>query len=195
MSSYGRARVKQAIRNMLILSRDYGRRLSLLVKQRPRLAQEPPARDQQVEKLRSRLEKERQEVKRLNREVRRLKHLVGRPPVGEVRLLRRLDPISVRFGFERGQPIDRYYIENFLARHTEDIRGRVLEIRENVYTQRYGGERVDVSDVLDVAEDNRRATIHADLTRADHVPPDAFDCIICTQTLHFIYDVCSAIQT
>ena len=71
----------------------------------------------------------------------------------------------------------------------------MLEIRENSYTRRYGGERVHVSDVLDVAEDNRRATIHADLTRADHVPSDAFDCIILTQTLHFIYDVRLATQT
>jgi SAM-dependent methyltransferase len=71
----------------------------------------------------------------------------------------------------------------------------VLEIRENVYTQRYGGERVEVSDVLDIAEDNRRATIHADLTRADQVPSNAFDCIILTQTLHLIYDLHSAIQT
>jgi SAM-dependent methyltransferase len=106
-----------------------------------------------------------------------------------------LDPISATFGFERGQPIDRYYIENFLARQADDIRGRVLEIRENVYTRRFGGERVEVSDVLDVADDNRRATIHADLTRADHVPSDAFDCVILTQTLHVIYDVRSAAQT
>jgi SAM-dependent methyltransferase len=186
--------VKQTIRNMLVRARDYARGLTLSVK-RPRSAQELPAREQQIERLKSRLEKERQEVKRLNREVKRLKRLVGRPPVGEVRLLRRLSPISPTFGFERGQPIDRYYIENFLARHAEDIRGRVLEIRENSYTRRYGGERVHVSDVLDVAEDNRRATIHADLTRADHVPSDAFDCIILTQTLHFIYDVRSATQT
>jgi SAM-dependent methyltransferase len=186
--------VKQAIRNMLVLPRDYAGRLTLPVK-RPRLAQELPARDQQVERLKNRLEKERREVKRLSREVRRLKQLVGRPPVGEVRLLRRLSPISDTFGFERGQPIDRYYIENFLARHTEDIRGRVLEIKDASYTRKFGGDRVTASDVLDVSEDNRRATIHADLTRADHVPSDAFDCIILTQTLHFIYDVHSATQT
>jgi predicted RNase H-like nuclease (RuvC/YqgF family) len=87
--------VKQAIRNMLILSRDYAQKLPLLVK-RPRLVEEFPAGGQQIERLKSRLERERQEVKRLNREVRRLKLLVGRPPVGEVRLLRRLDPISSR---------------------------------------------------------------------------------------------------
>ncbi len=121
----------------------------------------------------------------------------SRPPVGRVRFgsLRRLTPINRNFGWGRGGPIDRYYIEDFLARHTEDIRGRVLEIQDSSYTQRFGGDRVTTSDVLDVAENNRQATIHADLTRADHVPSDAFDCIILTQTLHVIYDVHSVART
>ena len=29
--------------------------------------------------------------------------------------LRRLAPVSKEFGFERGLPVDRYYIEKFLA--------------------------------------------------------------------------------
>jgi Methyltransferase domain len=123
---------------------------------------------------------------------------LGRPPVpGRVRFggLRRLTPISRNFGWERGGPIDRYYVEGFLARHSEHIRGRVLEIQDASYTRRFGGERVSTSDVLDVAEDNRQATIHADLTRADYVPSEAFDCIILTQTLHVIYDVHSVTQT
>jgi peptidoglycan/xylan/chitin deacetylase (PgdA/CDA1 family)/SAM-dependent methyltransferase len=117
--------------------------------------------------------------------------------VGRVRFgsLRRLTPINRNFGWDRGVPIDRYYIENFLARHTGDIRGRVLEIQDSSYTRRFGGDRVSTSDVLDVAENNRQATIHADLTRADHVPSDAFDCIILTQTLHVIYDVHSVART
>ena len=186
--------MKQERRKMLGLVRDYARGLARQIKQ-PGFAQQLQTREQQVKKLKRRLAKERREVQRLNREVRHQKRLVGRTPVGEVRLLRRLKPISLTFGFDRGQPIDRYYIENFLARHAEDIQGRVLEIRRNDYTRKYGGERVNVSDVLDVAEGNRRATIHADLTRADHVPSDAFDCIILTQTLHFIYDLRAAVQT
>ena len=118
-------------------------------------------------------------------------------PMDRVRLgiLRRVTPISREFGFDRGQPIDRYYIENFLARHADDIRGRVLEIKDASYTRRYGGNRVEQSDVLDVAEDNQQATIFADLTRADHIPSDTFDCIIFTQTLQLIYDMHSAIRT
>jgi SAM-dependent methyltransferase len=121
----------------------------------------------------------------------------GRPPVGQVDFgsLRRVNPISSQFGYDRGRPVDRYYIEDFLARHADDIQGRVLEIGDASYTREFGGKRVTVSDVLHVDEGNPQATIVADLTSADHIPSDTFDCIIFTQTLHFIYDVRSAIQT
>jgi SAM-dependent methyltransferase len=116
--------------------------------------------------------------------------------VGKVNLgaLRRVKSISYAFGLDRGQPIDRYYIENFLAHHAQDIQGRVLEIEDNSYTHKYGGSRVKISDVLHVQEGNPQATIVADLTRAERIPSDAFDCIIFTQTLQYIYDVRSAIS-
>jgi SAM-dependent methyltransferase len=122
--------------------------------------------------------------------------LTVRPPVGSVRFgdLRRLKPISRVFGFDRGLCIDRYYIENFLAKHAEDIRGHVLEIGDDTYTRRFGGDRVARSDVLHVQEGNPKATIVADLTCADSIPSDTFDCIIFTQTLQFIYDVRAAIR-
>ena len=103
--------------------------------------------------------------------------------------------ISNAFGVDRGQSIDRYYIENFLAHHASDIQGRVLEIEDNSYTLKYGGSRVKISDVLHVQQGHPQATIVADLTHAGHIPPDTFDCIILTQTLQYIYDVRSAILT
>lgn len=119
------------------------------------------------------------------------------PPVGQVRLgdLRRINPISIGWGLDRGQPIDRYYIENFLAHYSEDIQGRVLEIADNSYTLRFGGDRVTKSDVLHVMEDNPKATIVGDLTDAPQIPSDTFDCFILTQTLQYIYDVRSAVKT
>ena len=118
------------------------------------------------------------------------------PPVGWVRFgtLRRLQPISRVFGLDRGLPIDRYYVENFLGAHAEDIRGNVLEIGDDTYTRKFGGNRVTKSDVLHVSEGNPKVTIVADLTKADHVPSNTFDCIIFTQTLQFIYDVRAALQ-
>jgi SAM-dependent methyltransferase len=117
------------------------------------------------------------------------------PPVGFVRFgsLRRLQPISRVFGFDRGLCIDRYYIENFLAQHAEDIQGHVLEIGDDTYTRRFGGEGVVRSDVLHVWDDNPKATIVADLTCANHIPSDTFDCIIFTQTLQFIYEMRAAL--
>jgi len=76
-----------------------------------------------------------------------------------------------------------------------DIQGHVLEIGYDTYTKTFGGDRVTECDVLHVTEGNPKATIVADLTCANHLPPDTFDCIILTQTLQFIYDVRSALKT
>ena len=162
----------------------------------------------QVRLLQEALAEERERAGRLREQNRRLKRRVQgsgkgegrsghRRGVGGVRFgdLRRLEPISREFGLDRGRPIDRYYIERFIARHAEDISGRVLEIKDSSFTRKYGGGRVSKCDVLDIDEGNKRATIVADLTRAEDVPSDAFDCIICTQTLHFIYDIGSAFRT
>lgn len=119
------------------------------------------------------------------------------PSVGLVRLghLRRLTPISQAWGYDRGLPIDRYYIEQFLSVCAVDIQGHVLEVKDNSYTVKYGGDRVTKSDVLHKMEGNSRATIVADLTSAPELSADTFDCIICTQTLQFIYEVKAAIET
>jgi SAM-dependent methyltransferase len=138
--------------------------------------------------------------RRIRRRVRRVW-----PPVGFVRFgsLRRLTPISRRFGGDRGLPIDRYYIEHFLDRHggrseyvVGDIHGRVLEVGDAYYVHRFGDRsRIEQVDVLHVDESNPQATIVGDLTRPETVPRDAFDCVICTQTLLLIYDVHAAVGT
>jgi SAM-dependent methyltransferase len=119
-----------------------------------------------------------------------------RPPLGWVRFgnLRRTTPFSRSWGYDRGLPVDRYYIENFLASHAQDIRGHVLEIANATYTERFGGERVAKSDVLHLVEGNPEATIVADLTCAEQIPSDTFDSIILTQTLLLIYDVRAAVR-
>jgi hypothetical protein len=101
-------------------------------------------------------------------------------------------PVSEVWGFDRGTPVDRYYIEQFLTRHRDDIRGRVLEVKDSGYTRRFG---VDVRDsaVLDIDASNTQATVIADLSAADGVPGARFDCFILTQTLQFIYDTRAAL--
>lgn len=119
------------------------------------------------------------------------------PPVNAIHFgdLRRMAPISRKWGYDRGCPIDRYYIENFLKSHAGDIRGRVLEIKDDTYTRQFGGDGVARRDVADIDEGNRVATIIADLTFAPNLPSDAFDCIILTQTLQLIYDTRAALRT
>ena len=125
------------------------------------------------------------------------------PPVGWVRLgsLRRLTPVSRDFGFDRGLPVDRFYVDDFLRRHSGvvaygsgDIRGRVLEVGDDTYTRRWGSD-VEKADVLHVSDVNPQATVVGDLADGEGIPSDTFDCIICAQTLHVIYDVRAAIGT
>lgn len=117
-------------------------------------------------------------------------------PVGGVAFgdFRRLVPISALWGYDRGLPIDRYYIERFLGEQASDIRGDVLEVGDDAYTRRFGGGRVTRSDVLNL-DDLPGTTIRADLTSAPQVPSDRFDCIVFTQTLQLIYDVRAAVAT
>jgi len=128
---------------------------------------------------------------------RRLIRLTAWPPVGFVRMgsLKRTKPISKNWGFDRGRPIDRYYIESFLSSASDDIKGNVLEIGDNTYTKLFGGTKVTKSDVLHVMQNNPGVTIIGDLSNADHIPSETFDCFILTQTLQLIFDLDSAIKT
>ena len=120
---------------------------------------------------------------------RRLRRLIFPAWMGS---LRSTKPISSGWGFDRGQPVDRYYIDSFLKGHSQDIHGRVLEILNSDYTRRFGS-RIEQADILDIDPTNRQATIIADLAAADSISADSFDCFILTQTLQLIYNVKSAI--
>ena len=119
------------------------------------------------------------------------------PSPGGVRWgdLRRVTPISRHWGYDRGQPIDRYYIENFLETHSADVSGNVLEIGDDGYTRRFGGARVNKSDVLNFSEGVPGTTIVGDVCGAPQIPSDMFDCVIFTQTLQRITDPTAAIRT
>jgi SAM-dependent methyltransferase len=118
--------------------------------------------------------------------------LPGKASLGD---LDRTTPLSKAFGYDRGGPLDRYYIENFLAKNADAIRGRVLEIGDNEYTLRFGGNKVQQSDILHVDERNKSATFVGDLSDAPNLPDNSFDCIVLTQTLHLIYNHIDALKT
>lgn len=121
-----------------------------------------------------------------------VRRLYGRIAIGSGQF-NRSRPLSLEYGYDRGTPIDRYYIEGFLQAHADDIRGRVLEVGDDTYSRRFGGQRITRQDILHVQPGNPRATIVGDLADPRTLPTGAFDCIILTQTLHLVYDMAAAV--
>jgi peptidoglycan/xylan/chitin deacetylase (PgdA/CDA1 family)/glycosyltransferase involved in cell wall biosynthesis len=107
--------------------------------------------------------------------------------------LARTTPFSDCWGLERGQPVDRVYVEAFLERHAGDIRGHVLEVKDTGYTTRYGADRVTAKSVLDIDATNTAATIIGDLTVPDTLGDEQFDCVVLTQVLNVIADAKAAL--
>jgi SAM-dependent methyltransferase len=101
----------------------------------------------------------------------------------------RATPIARDWGFSRGTPVDRYYINGFLESCAADVRGDVLDVQEADNARRIGGDRVARVDVVDVDANNARATVVADLRCAPNVPSGSYDCIVLTQTLHLVDDM------
>ena len=97
-------------------------------------------------------------------------------------------PASRTFGYERGIPIHRYYVDRFFDAHAQRIRGRCLEFHDPGYVGRFGGGRPSRIDVLDLTTDNPYATLVADLTKPNDIPSDTFVCIVCVHVLHLVYD-------
>jgi glycosyltransferase involved in cell wall biosynthesis len=116
------------------------------------------------------------------------------PPVGWVDFgrLSNTRPISLNFGWDRGTPIDRYYIENFLADRAGNITGRVLEVGDDAYSRRYGSN-ISRQDVLHIDPHHAKATLLGDLTQPGVLPDEVFDCIILTQSLQLVFDLEKAV--
>jgi glycosyltransferase involved in cell wall biosynthesis len=108
--------------------------------------------------------------------------------------LRRDKPFSTVFGFDRGKPVDRHYVERFLQMHSADIRGRVLEIGDNKYTLQFGEDQVKTSEVLNRWR-SENGDYFADLSDGVGIPENSFDCIILTQTLHLCFELNAAVAT
>jgi len=103
-------------------------------------------------------------------------------------------PVSTSWGYDRGTPVDRWYIERFLAEQSADISGRVIEIKDSGYTDRFG-RGVTERAVLDVDADNPDVTHVADLADGEGLPSEAFDCFVLTQTLQYLFDLRAALAT
>ncbi|MGN0340399.1 MAG: methyltransferase domain-containing protein [Lachnospira sp.] len=96
-------------------------------------------------------------------------------------------PLSSKFGSGRGTPIDRYYIERFLEDNKNSITGDVMEIADNTYTYQFGNDLRDVK-CLHVNGWGKNA-IKGNLETGEGIVENSVDCLICTQTVQFIYEL------
>jgi len=107
--------------------------------------------------------------------------------------LRRLEPLSPHWGEERGLVVDRLFIERFLARHADDVRGRVLAYHDARYATRYGRHRLTACDVLDADATNPAATLVADLQHAPALASARYDCILAPHVVQLLDDPAAAL--
>ena len=137
------------------------------------------------------------EVSTVRTVAKNLRKLIQRPPVGKANLgdLRSTTPFSRAWGFHRGEPIDRYYIEKFMSEHRDSIAGACLEIGDTRYIDQFKNDAIQSIDVLHCAEGYPSVTIVGDLVDAPHIEADQFDCIICTQTLQYVSNPLAAVET
>lgn len=116
-------------------------------------------------------------------------------PASAYFLDRKLRPLSRNYGFNRGTPIDRYYIEKFIESESSRIKGVCLEIGDKRYATKYGDQRLSRCDVLDIHTSNRMANLHADLRdMTGVVRSQTYDCVILTQVLGMVDDYQAVIR-
>jgi SAM-dependent methyltransferase len=104
---------------------------------------------------------------------------------------RRLEPLDG--GAQRGTPIVRYYQAQFLDRYRSDIHGTCLEIGETTTIREYGGDAIVRADALDLSAHSPDVRVVADLSRADHVEADQYDCFVNQFTMTVVFDVEAAL--
>jgi hypothetical protein len=105
--------------------------------------------------------------------------------------LRRLEPLYG--GRVVGTPIVRSYWADFLERHRADVRGDALEIGTTTTIREYGAGRLRSSGAIDLARHSPEVSVVADLSRADGVSGERYDCFVIQFTMHVIADVEAAL--
>ena len=105
-----------------------------------------------------------------------------------------LEPISLKYGYDRGTPIDRSYIEDFILKYQHLIKGVCLEVHDTAYLKKYGGSNVTKADALDVDTSNGLANVFGDLRNLKGVVADnTYDCLVINHTLNLLDDIESGI--
>ena len=107
----------------------------------------------------------------------------------------RTSPISSCFGWDRGTPIDRFYIEKFFGENGDLISGKVLEVGDCSYSRKFSTSVVESFHVLQHAALGTDANaIIGDLTDRATLPANTFDCFICAQTFQYTFEIQKAAE-
>ena len=99
--------------------------------------------------------------------------------------IRRRAPFSTEFALERGLPVDRHYIAEFVGTHARDIHGDVMEMSRSTYTSAYG-TAISSTTIVDIDRTNEQATLFCDLCEPGSLPASAFDAVVLTQTIQYL---------
>jgi SAM-dependent methyltransferase len=101
------------------------------------------------------------------------------------RLLHRLGvlPYDRHFGFARGTPVGRYYVEKFLRENAHYVKGHCLEFGDSRYKSFFpAAERYEVLDLTPGKGVDYACDIHDPVG----VPEATFDSVICTQVFEHL---------
>lgn len=101
-------------------------------------------------------------------------------PVGQIELgdLRRRAPFDPMFGFTRGTPIDRYYLDRFIERIRPEVRGAVLEIGgSRANRERYRFDAATEYRAMDIKR-SPDVDLVGDVHDRGLIPPGTLDAIV-----------------
>lgn len=98
-----------------------------------------------------------------------------------------INPCDRVFGQTKGTAVDRFYIDRFIKENSNLIRGDVVEVGSLRYTKQYM-EDVHSARILHKNGWGTNA-IKGDLNTGEGVPREIADCVICPQTLQYLYNI------
>ena len=93
-------------------------------------------------------------------------------------------PYCRNFGFGRGTPVGRYYVERFLREHADRVQGRCLEFGAPDYRAFFPrAQRYEVLSIIPGPNVDYLGDIHQ---LGPEVPRGVFDTVICTQVFEHL---------
>lgn len=97
-------------------------------------------------------------------------------------------PVHEDWGYRRGTPIGRVYIDDFLDMERNYIVGDVMEVSETTYSEKFSNPK-NVKSITAIHVDDVYGCRKANLETFEGLREKEFDTMIITQTLAYIYNL------